>query len=66
MTHITTVFDSVALGQLIRTERKRQQLTQKQLAGVAVRFPREQESGKGNCRTVSPRSYASDFDGSLC
>ncbi|TCV76188.1 y4mF family transcriptional regulator [Neorhizobium sp. R1-B] len=47
------VSDSVALGQLIRAERKRQQLTQEQLAGVAgvgVRFVRELESGKESCR----------------
>ncbi|MGY4749799.1 helix-turn-helix domain-containing protein [Pannonibacter sp. Q-1] len=53
MIHMTTVSDSVALGQLIRTERKRQQLTQEQLAGIAgvgVRFVRELESGKESCR----------------
>ncbi|SUB00836.1 anaerobic benzoate catabolism transcriptional regulator [Pannonibacter phragmitetus] len=50
---MTTVFDSAALGQLIRTERKRQLLTQEQLAGIAgvgVRFVRELESGKESCR----------------
>lgn len=50
---MTTVFDSAALGQLIRTERKPQQLTQEQLAGIAgvgVRFVRELESGKESCR----------------
>lgn len=50
---MATVSDSVALGQLIRAERKRQQLTQEQLAGVSgvgVRFVRELESGKENCR----------------
>lgn len=48
-----TISDSLALGQLIRTERKRQQLTQEQLAGIAgvgVRFVRELESGKESCR----------------
>ncbi|MDP2731877.1 MAG: helix-turn-helix domain-containing protein [Hoeflea sp.] len=47
------VSDSLALGQLIRTERKRQQLTQEQLAavaGVGVRFVRELETGKESCR----------------
>ncbi len=50
---MATVSDSLALGQLIRAERKRQQLTQEQLAGVAgvgVRFVRELESGKESCR----------------
>ncbi|WP_159946270.1 helix-turn-helix domain-containing protein [Rhizobium sp. 18065] len=50
---MATISDSVALGQLIRAERKRQQLTQEQLAGVAgvgVRFVRELESGKESCR----------------
>lgn len=53
MIQMTSVSDSVALGQLIRAERKRQQLTQEQLAGVAgvgVRFVRELESGKESCR----------------
>ncbi|WP_425640378.1 transcriptional regulator [Agrobacterium radiobacter] len=47
---MTSVADGVALGQLIRAERKRQQLTQEQLAGVGVRFVRELESGKESCR----------------
>lgn len=50
---MATVSDSLALGQLIRTERKRQQLTQEQLAaiaGVGVRFVRELEAGKESCR----------------
>lgn len=53
MNDMATISDSVALGQLIRAERKRQQLTQEQLAGVAgvgVRFVRELESGKESCR----------------
>jgi transcriptional regulator with XRE-family HTH domain len=55
MNHMATVSDNVALGQLIRAERKRQQLTQEQLAGVAgvgvgVRFLRELESRKESCR----------------
>ncbi|MCO4316828.1 helix-turn-helix domain-containing protein [Phyllobacterium sp. 21LDTY02-6] len=47
------VDSSVVLGQLIRAERKRQKLTQEQLAalaGVGVRFVRELESGKDSCR----------------
>lgn len=47
------VNDSVDLGRLIRTERKRQHLTQEQLAalaGVGVRFVRELEGGKESCR----------------
>ncbi|MHC1550127.1 helix-turn-helix domain-containing protein [Phyllobacterium sp. K27] len=50
---MSNVSDSVVLGQLIRTERKRQKLTQEQLAalaGVGVRFVRELESGKESCR----------------
>ena len=50
---MTTIDDNKALGALIRTERKRQGLTQEQLAGLAgvgVRFVRELESGKESCR----------------
>jgi y4mF family transcriptional regulator len=50
---MSDVTDSVVLGQLIRAERKRQKLTQEQLAGLAgvgVRFVRELESGKESCR----------------
>ncbi|MEP4575831.1 transcriptional regulator [Marinobacter sp.] len=46
------VKDQNQLGQLIRTERKRQRLTQEQLAGlscVGVRFVRELEHGKEGC-----------------
>lgn len=46
------VKDQNQLGQLIRTERKRQKLTQEQLAGlsgVGVRFVRELEHGKEGC-----------------
>ena len=53
MIYMATISDSLALGQLIRSERKRQQLTQEQLAavaGVGVRFVRELESGKESCR----------------
>ena len=41
-----------ALGRLIRAERKRQKLTQEQLAGlsgVGIRFVRELEHGKDGC-----------------
>lgn len=41
------------LGQLIRLERRRQRLTQAQLAalaGVGIRFVRELERGKASCR----------------
>jgi y4mF family transcriptional regulator len=47
------VSNSKSLGELIRKERKAQQLTQEQLAGligVGVRFVRELEAGKENCR----------------
>lgn len=45
--------DNKALGQLIRKERKNQQLTQEELASLAavgVRFIRELEHGKESCR----------------
>ena len=48
-----TVQDSHSLGEMIRRERKRQNLTQEQLAavaGVGVRFVREMERGKETCR----------------
>ncbi|MGQ7846080.1 helix-turn-helix domain-containing protein [Granulosicoccus sp. 3-233] len=41
------------LGELIRQERKRQRVTQSELAalaGVGVRFLRELEHGKGSCQ----------------
>ena len=47
------ITDSKSLGQLIRTERKAQHLTQEQLAGltgVGVRFVRELEGGKESCQ----------------
>ena len=50
---MTTIDDNKTLGALIRTERKRQGLTQEQLAGLAgvgVRFVRELEAGKESCR----------------
>ena len=42
-----------ALGEVIRTERKRQKVTQVELAalaGVGVRFLRELENGKTSCQ----------------
>jgi y4mF family transcriptional regulator len=50
---MTTIEATAALGELIRAERKRQALTQEQLAalaGVGVRFVRELERGKDSCR----------------
>jgi y4mF family transcriptional regulator len=50
---MSIVKDSSDLGQLVRAERKRQWLTQEQLAGVSgvgIRFVRELESGKESCR----------------
>ncbi len=44
--------DTDQLGELIKTTRKRQGLTQEQLAavcGVGVRFVRELEQGKSSC-----------------
>jgi y4mF family transcriptional regulator len=45
--------DCVSIGSIIRQERKKQQLTQSQLAGLAgvgVRFLREVERGKPSCQ----------------
>jgi len=50
MTHI---IDSTTLGALIRSERKRQKVSQVELAalaGVGVRFLRELENGKESCQ----------------
>lgn len=47
------VKNPVALGNLIRAERKRQKLTQEELAalaGVGIRFVRELEKGKESCQ----------------
>lgn len=47
-----TITDTSSLGLLIRKERKAQNLTQVQLAGltgVGVRFLRELEAGKPSC-----------------
>ena len=49
MTQITTI---QKLGQIVRTTRKQQGLTQEQLAavsGVGARFVRELEQGKESC-----------------
>lgn len=48
-----TITDTAGLGRLIRTERRAQNLTQVQLAGltgVGVRFLRELEAGKPSCQ----------------
>jgi y4mF family transcriptional regulator len=48
-----TIIDSKSFGLLIRAERKAQNLTQEQLAGltgVGVRFVRELEAGKKSCQ----------------
>ena len=50
---MTELANTTQLGELIREERKRQSLTQEQLAalaGVGVRFVRELEHGKDSCR----------------
>lgn len=63
------VSDSAALGQLIRAERKRQELTQEQLAGVAgvgVRFVRELESGKESCRVGLALTVLQTLDFTVC
>ncbi len=47
------ITDAEALGQAIRVERKRQKVTQLELAalaGVGVRFLRELEGGKQGCK----------------
>lgn len=48
-----TVPACTSIGSLIRQERKRQGLTQEQLAafaGVGIRFVRELEAGKSTCQ----------------
>lgn len=50
---MTNIANSEALGRIIRRERKRQQVTQVELAalaGVGVRFLRELEHGKESCQ----------------
>jgi len=45
--------DCISIGAIIRQERKKQRLTQSQLAGLAgvgVRFLREVEHGKPSCQ----------------
>lgn len=50
---MTTIKDAKTLGELVRLERRAQGLTQEQLAatsGTGIRFIRELEAGKENCR----------------
>ena len=50
---MTMIQDSQTLGALVRAERKRQKVTQVELAslaGVGVRFLRELEKGKESCQ----------------
>ncbi len=47
------ISNSQAFGELIKTERKRQKVTQAELAalaGVGIRFVRELENGKETCQ----------------
>ena len=59
-----TIIDTKSLGHLIRKERKVQQLTQEQLAGltgVGVRFVRELEAGKDSCQIGRALQVASSL-----
>ena len=50
---MTEIEDSETIGMLVRSERKRQKVTQVELAslaGVGVRFLRELENGKDSCQ----------------
>ncbi|MCK5924048.1 MAG: helix-turn-helix transcriptional regulator [Methylococcales bacterium] len=50
---MTKILNTVTLGTVIRQERKRQNVTQAELAalaGVGVRFLRELEHGKEGCQ----------------
>lgn len=50
---MTTIRDVQTLGETIRQERKRQKVTQVELAalaGIGVRFLRELENGKTSCQ----------------
>lgn len=50
---MTIIDNQKELGELIHAERKRQKLTQEELAGlsgVGIRFIRELEHGKESCR----------------
>ncbi|MFT6875018.1 MAG: y4mF family transcriptional regulator [Granulosicoccus sp.] len=50
---MTIITDSQVLGAFVRSERKRQKVTQVELAslaGVGVRFLRELENGKESCQ----------------
>lgn len=69
--------DCTSIGSLVRHERKRQGLTQEQLAGIAgvgIRFVRELETGKTTCqlglalqvmRTLGLSWQINNRDGSL-
>ena len=53
MINMTAIVNSSTLGALVRSERKRQKVTQVELAslaGVGVRFLRELENGKESCQ----------------
>ena len=59
-----TIINTKSLGHLIRKERKAQQLTQEQLAGltgVGVRFLRELEAGKDSCQIGRALQVASSL-----
>jgi len=50
---MTEILNSKDLGEIIRLERKRQKVTQAELAalaGVGMRFLRELENGKASCQ----------------
>lgn len=50
---MTKIDNSETIGMLVRSERKRQKVTQVELAslaGVGVRFLRELENGKDSCQ----------------
>ena len=59
-----TITDTKSLGLLLRNERKAQNLTQEQLAGltgVGVRFVRELEAGKESCQIGRALQVASSL-----
>ena len=50
---MTLILNTKMLGEIIRQERRRQKVTQAELAalaGVGLRFLRELESGKASCQ----------------
>lgn len=64
-----TITDTTGLGRLIRTERKAQNLTQVQLAGltgVGVRFLRELEAGKPSCQIGLVLEVAASLGIAVC